>query len=236
MKYLKTYDELNEKIRIKSLLDKFKFNPNKQIAKIIITSLLAIYSFSEVKNILNKQDLPKPQLLMLNNQLNSVQVQKETHFNPLDLKLSQEGWDEIREEEKLRLTAYKIGDGKVTVGWGHAQPINTSKYKVGQKITKEEAQKLLVQDVNDAANSLRRIFKQWEDQGINIKITQNQFDVMVSMIFNMGIGNFRKSDFIQTVKNNDLEKAAELIKTTNVSKKFPGLKDRRKREYDKFVS
>jgi len=56
------------------------------------------------------------------------------------------------------------------------------------------------------------------------------------MIFNMGIGNFRNSDFIQLVKGNELGRAKEKIKTTSshLFGKFPGLKKRRKLESDLF--
>ena len=40
---------------------------------------------------------------------------------------------------------------------------------------------------------------------------------------------------IQMIKQNRLDDAAELIKTTSVSSKFPGLVKRRMREYKKFI-
>ena len=38
------------------------------------------------------------------------------------------------------------------------------------------------------------------------------------------------------IKNNNLKKAGELIKITNVNKKFPGLLKRRDKESDMFLS
>ena len=59
---------------------------------------------------------------------------------------------------------------------------------------------------------------------------------MISMIFNMGVGNFRTSEFIQYVKRNQMDKAEEQIKkeSSRSFRKFPGLKDRREREANMF--
>jgi len=157
--------------------------------------------------------------------------------NPQTLKLSQTGWDMIREHEKLSLTAYKIGDGKITIGWGHAEPLKTSKYKIGDKITKEEAQKLFVKDINNAAEGARRMFRQWiEYRGHDVKITQGQFDAIVSMMFNTGITGFRQSDIAELLELGKYEDAANAILTFNLDDDFSGLEKRRKVEYKKFKS
>lgn len=130
----------------------------------------------------------------------------------------------------------KIGDGKITVGWGHAEPVKTSKYKKDQVITREEAKKLLQEDLNRSADGVRRIFKEWKDKGIERKITQDQFDALVSMAFNLGVSGLRKSDVIQHIKKGDYKKAGESIKKQSLSKKFSGLESRREREADLFLS
>ena len=85
------------------------------------------------------------------------------------------------------------------------------------------------------SDGIRRMFNQWKNDGINIKITQNQFDVLVSLAFNMGITGLRNTKFIDNLKDNKLKKSAELLKTTGISDKFPGLKIRRIDEYKKFI-
>jgi len=177
-------------------------------------------------------DLEKEEIPLVSQELEPV---KELTKNPTEMVMSQDGWDEIRNEEKLRLKVYSIGDGMSTVGYGHAEPLSTSKYKVGQMITKEEADNLLKKDVNRTANGVRRIFSDWKKEGTDIKLNQHQFDVLVSMAYNMGVGGLRSSRVIQNIKQNKLNVAAELIKTTAVSKKFPGLAKRRMREYEKFI-
>jgi GH24 family phage-related lysozyme (muramidase) len=62
------------------------------------------------------------------------------------------------------------------------------------------------------------------------------YDAMTSMSYNMGIGNFRNSDFIQMVKRGEMEKAKEEIKSVSsqMFNKYPGLKKRRKKESEMF--
>jgi lysozyme len=78
----------------------------------------------------------------------------------------------------------------------------------------------------------------WESQGIKPKINQKMYDAMISMIFNMGIGNFRTSEFIQMVKRGEFDSASQEIKnmSANMFKKYPGLKIRREKESELFSS
>jgi lysozyme len=164
-------------------------------------------------------------------------TKKDKYVDPQTLTLSQKGWDMIRDHEKLRLSAYKIGDGKITIGWGHAEPIKTSKYKIGDKITKEEAQKIFINDVNAAANGARRMFSQWiEYRGHDIKVTQGQFDAIVSMMFNGGVSGFRKSNVAELLELGKYKDAANAISTFKISDDFPGLEERRKKEKELFNS
>jgi GH24 family phage-related lysozyme (muramidase) len=116
------------------------------------------------------------------------------------------------------------------------EKIKKSKYRVGQEISREEAQKLLVDDVNNAANGLHRLFNKWKTEGINVKINQNQYDVLVSMALNMGVNGLRGSNIIKELKRGNHQKAGDLIKKQNLDSKFTGLKNRRERESDMFLS
>ena len=134
------------------------------------------------------------------------------------------------------MAAYKLGDGRITIGWGHAEPENTSKYKEGEKVSKIEAQKLLKEDLKVAADGVRRMFSQWKSEKINRKITQEMFDVLVSISFNAGVGGLRKSEIAKEIKKGNYKIAGELIKTFNTDPKFPGLKNRRDKESDMFLT
>ena len=156
---------------------------------------------------------------------------------------SQKLWNHIKMEEgdprhpgEPVLKAYKLGDGRITVGWGHAEKIKSSKFKVGQKISRAEADGLLKADLIEASNGVKRMFKEWQDKGIEIKITQDMFDALTSIVFNAGIGSLRKSELVQDIKSGNLEEAGQKIKTFKTSKKFPGLQDRREKESEMFLA
>ena len=107
--------------------------------------------------------------------------------------------------------------------------------------SKKEADKILREDSTYHANKLRKIFIDWEEQGLNILITQGMFDALLSLSFNGGASGIRRSDVIallkksQTIDNEKINAAAESIKTYRISKKFPGLAKRREKEYQRFI-
>jgi len=251
MKHLKTYEDHNielvlEKIDIKNLLNNFKNTKNKKIAKMIVIGLLGIFTLTQATNYIKNQDLDQDSINVLTIELNKIDNLKdslELYKKPTTMFLSQDGWEQIRIEEGSAkqkgepvLIAYKLGDNMITIGYGHAEPIRTSKYKVGDKITKEKANELLIKDVNSAAEGVKRMFAEWEENGIKIRLTQDQYDVLVSLAYNKGIGAFRKSSFIQSLKKGDYEETAEKIKAEDKTSKFAGVKYRRERESEKFLS
>lgn len=234
---IKTFENYNsefllvEKLELQPLFYQLKKSVNKKIiATIIVGSLLSILNPTQAMNYIeNNSDLSSKDKIELVNVI-------PTYKYPKNLKLSQKGWDFIRDNEKFIEVARKLGDGMITVGYGHAEPIKTSKYKVGYKMSKTEAHRLFLEDVNIAARGVKRIFKEWENIGIKIKITQNQYDVIVDLAYNMGISNLRQTKFVQALKKYDLQKAANLIRETGLEEDFPGLEERRKKEFIKFIT
>ena len=234
---IKTFENYNsefllvEKLELQPLFDQLKNSVNKKIiATIIVGSLLSILNPAQAINYIeNNSDLSSKDKIELVNVI-------PTYKYPKNLKLSQKGWDFIRDNEKFIEVARKLGDGMITVGYGHAEPIKTSKYKVGYKMSKTEAHRLFLEDVNIAARGVKRIFKEWENIGIKIKITQNQYDAIVDLAYNMGISNLRQTKFVQALKKYDLQKAANLIRETGLEEDFPGLEERRKKEFIKFIT
>jgi GH24 family phage-related lysozyme (muramidase) len=153
----------------------------------------------------------------------------------------------IRKKGEPVLVAYNLGDGAYTIGYGHAifrgenegyefLP-NYNKIIPGKtKITKDQAEILLKDDVSNSEAIINKILDKWETEGIKIKVNQGMYNAMVSMAYNMGPG-IAKSDFIKTLKSGNTYLAGEQILTTssNLFKKFPGLEPRRMREYKMFT-
>jgi lysozyme len=95
---------------------------------------------------------------------------------------SQVAVDLIKKFEGCRLTAYKDGNGILTIGWGHTGDDvvwNTT-------WTQEHADLILLDDIKKrAVDSLNRLLK--------VSLNQNRFDALVSLCYNIGEGNLRTS-------------------------------------------
>jgi len=232
---------------IESVSDKIKNLPpelRKKILKYILYSFVGLLTVKQ----LNKTVEPALK--------KTVEVEKKTIkkiIPPRIRKSSPNLIDHLKYEEgsivnkgEPNLVAYDLGDGAYTIGYGHAifpdeeESFNFlprySKIRPGRtKITKENAEVLLKDDLRESESIINRILNQWEQKGIKPPITQGMYDAMVSMAFNMGIG-IRTSKFIQAVKQSDFDLAKKLILTTseNLFDNFPGLELRRKKESEMF--
>ena len=87
--------------------------------------------------------------------------------------------NKIKEFEGVRLKAYRDSAGVLTIGFGHVRGV-----KAGMKITQKQADSLLRGDLLNVENYVN---------GLGMKFTQGQFDALVSLIFNIGQGNFATS-------------------------------------------
>lgn len=145
------------------------------------------------------------------------------------MKISYIGLDLIKSYETLQLTAYRAlkTEKYLTIGYGHYGP----DVKEGQTITKEEATKLLQQDVQTAENELNQLIKQ------NVLLTQTQFDALCSLVFNIGVGNFRKSTLRKKLLNHIQSVDCEFMKWVYSGGHYvQGLYNRRKKEVELFCS
>ena len=62
------------------------------------------------------------------------------------------------------------------------------------------------------------------------------FDVLVSLVFNAGIGALRNSNLIQSIKQKKYKEAAVEILTYRLKSGFSGLNTRRKKESNYFLT
>lgn len=119
-------------------------------------------------------------------------------------------------------TAYKdAGNGTLTIGYGH-----TGKdVKVGQTITHERAVQLLKQDMNFAEKAVIR--------NVKVPLYQHEFDAYADFIYNVGEGNFKKSNLLKKLNQGRYAEACgELKKWVYAGgKKLNGLVKRREAEY-----
>ena len=153
------------------------------------------------------------------------------------LRGSQWLFDFIKEEEgdprkkgEPVLKAYKHKNDPWTIGYGH-----TGNVTPGMTITKQQALQFMYKDLTEAANCVRRLFTRWANQGLDIPITQEMFDSIVSLVYNTGCGAMLDSDFIQSVKRKKYQQAAKEILTYRLKSGFSGLIERRKKESKRFL-
>lgn len=132
----------------------------------------------------------------------------------------------IKEWEQLRLKAYlPTPNDRWTIGWGH-----TSTARPGMVITEEEAQDLFRRDVSWAEAEVNNYVK--------VALTQNQFDALVSFVFNVGAGAWRKSTMLRKLNAGDYDGAAQEFPRWNKQKGkvLKGLVRRRQHEMELFLT
>lgn len=133
------------------------------------------------------------------------------------MKTSQTGIEFITSEEGCILHVYKDAVGLPTIGVGHL-------VKPGEhftSITLDQAHDLLRADLATAEAAVN---------GLQADITQNEFDALVSLTFNIGVAAFGRSTLARKVVQGAKEAAAaEFLKWKNAGGK-PILLKRRQRE------
>lgn len=200
----------------------------KRILKYIIIFLLSFLTIAEIYDHIHSPEIKK--------EVMEIKPQVINKFDVFSAHISKDGIQHIKNYEKLSLKAYKLGDNKITCGWGHAEPTSHSKYHIGHRITIETAEKLFRKDIITAESGVKRMLDDWKNEGYTINFTQQQFDVLVSLAFNMGVSGLRQTEFAKILKGGEIEEAGERIKTTGVSDSFAGLSVRREKEAEQFLA
>lgn len=112
------------------------------------------------------------------------------------MQISINGLNLIKEFEGLKLRAYQCSANIWTIGYGHTADVSAN-----DVITEEKALSFLRQDVADSERAV--------NQYVHVPLTQNQFDALVSFVFNMGAGNFRTSTLLKKLNSGDDDGAAQ---------------------------
>ena len=131
----------------------------------------------------------------------------------------------IKEFEGLRLKAYQCPGGVWTIGYGH-----TAGVKPGMLISKAQAEEYLKADLIAFERYLN---------GLGLALNQNQFDALVSFIYNVGTGNFSNSTLLRKVRANPQENSImdEFLRWVySKGRVLPGLQRRRLAEMKLYFS
>ena len=112
------------------------------------------------------------------------------------MKISNNGLDLIKQFEGLSLTPYLCPANIPTIGYGNTFYEDGTKVTLKDKpITEQRASELIEYIVN-------KTFSDNINKVVKVPLNQNQFDALVSFVFNCGSGNFAKSTLLKMIRVN----------------------------------
>lgn len=120
--------------------------------------------------------------------------------------LSEKGLNFIKSFEGFSSTAYLCPAGYETIGYGHL----IKKNEEFTSISDSEALELLRKDILHAENKVNRL--------THVELTQNQFDAIVSFVFNVGAGAYQRSTLRAKINRREHQEASlEFMKWIRVN-------------------
>jgi lysozyme len=99
--------------------------------------------------------------------------------------------DFIKKYEGLYLNAYLCPASVATIGYGTIRYPDGKPVKLGEKITLKRAEELITWEVEKIATQIPKL-----------NVNQNQYDALVSFVYNLGIGNFLRSTLYRKCQSN----------------------------------
>jgi lysozyme len=155
------------------------------------------------------------------------------------MRTSEKGRAFISQAEGVRLHVYDDSAGLPTIGVGHLltrDELDSGLILAGSEsvpwndgITKEQADAILARDLRRTENGVNGAVQ-------GTLLDQHQFDALVSLAFNIGVGAFAGSTLCRLVVAGKFQEAADQFQYWRKAggKVTPGLVSRRAREADLF--
>ena len=139
------------------------------------------------------------------------------------MKTGTKGIDLIKHFEGCELEAYKCAAGVWTIGYGHIKGVTSNSV-----ITQEQAEQMLVEELNEYEGYINNM--------VTTPLSQNQFDALVSWVYNLGGGNLKASTLLKVVNSGEFDGVPAQIMRWNKAggKVLEGLTRRRQAEADLF--
>lgn len=153
---------------------------------------------------------------------------EEQHIS--QLKTSTNGIEFIKKQEGFSAIPYECSAGIVAIGYGSTTYENKKPVLLSDPpITEKTANILLIKNVTK--------YEKWIKKLVKTNINQNQFDALVSLTYNIGIGNIKKSQLLKLVNTdpNEPQIKDEFLKWRKASGKvIKGLELRRQQEAELY--
>ncbi|WP_049047702.1 lysozyme [Klebsiella aerogenes] len=149
------------------------------------------------------------------------------------MQTSDEGIALIKDFEGCRLTAYPdpgTGGAPWTIGCGWTLPVDGKPVRPGMTIDQATADRLLKTGLVSYEKDVLKIVK--------VKLTQGQFDALVSLAYNIGSRALSTSTLLKKLNDGDIKGAADEFLRWNKAggKVLNGLTRRREAERALFLS
>jgi len=141
------------------------------------------------------------------------------------MQTSKTGIDLIKHFEGCELYAYKCPAGVWTIGYGHTKGVEP-----GMQITEEDAHNMLVEELVEYESYINNL--------VTVGLNQNQFDAMVSWVYNLGSANLQASTLLKVLNAGQYgEVPAQMLRWNKAGGKvLEGLTRRRQAEADLFAA
>ncbi|CAD5355241.1 lysozyme [Citrobacter freundii] len=146
------------------------------------------------------------------------------------MQTSDKGIALIKQFEGCKLTAYQDSVGVWTIGYGWTQPVDGKPIRAGMTIKQETAERLLKTGLVSYEGDVSRLVK--------VGLTQEQFDALVSFMYNLGARSLSTSTLLRKLNAGDYAGAADEFPRWNKAggKVLNGLTRRREAERALFLS
>ena len=112
------------------------------------------------------------------------------------MNISDNGVAKIKVREGEKLVAYLDTKGIPTIGVGHTGP----EVKLGMRITPGQSMAYLKSDLKTAEDAVNK--------NVKVALTQNQYDALVSFVFNVGVRAFTTSTLLKVLNMSNYKEAA----------------------------
>lgn len=132
--------------------------------------------------------------------------------------------------EGFRAEAYKCPAGVFTIGYGSTHYMDGSPVQKGDKISKADAEILLIKQFDEFKQNTRRL--------LPYILPEDAVDAVTLLVYNIGLGAFTKSTLLKRIKE-DVKGFEVIEKEWNRwvyagKKVLPGLVKRRKDEFQLY--
>jgi len=169
-------------------------------------------------------DLMRSFLSQIIKRVDAAAVAKASTYRT-QMNIGTKGLEMIKHFEGLELNAYQCAAGVWTIGYGHTKDVQQ-----GMVISENTANEMLVEELNEYESYITGL--------VTVELNQNQFDAMVSWVYNLGVGNLKASTLLKVLNAGDYAGVpAQMMRWNKAGGKvLEGLTRRRQAEADLFAN